>query len=42
MLTPDDLREFLDAARSPVDGDVIRAAMVLPRIERIGIEDRVR
>jgi len=34
MLTPDDIREFLDAARSPVDGDVIRAALVLPRIER--------
>ena len=34
MLTTDDIREFLDAARSPVDGDVIRAALVLPRIER--------
>ena len=34
MLTQADIREFLDAARSPVDGDVIRAALVLPRIER--------
>lgn len=34
MLTQADIREFLDAARSPLDGEVIRAALVLPRIER--------